>query len=63
MHDQFSVIGNFTFARTQPREWRDIPFAGERKLSRTVLRTIGVVLIYAAVFGVALWSIAQQVRA
>lgn len=63
MSDPFQIEGNFTFARTQPREWRDQPFASDAGIGKGVLRAIGTVLLVVAVFGLALWSISQQTEA
>lgn len=57
---EFNQFANGRFARTQPREWRYIPFASERRPWRAALRAIGIVLLYAVVFGVSLWAISEQ---
>ena len=59
MPDPFHIIGNFTFPRTQPREWRDQPFDESHRLGN-VLKGLVIALLFSALFGLSLWSISQQ---
>ncbi len=54
MSDPFNRSAGLTFARTQPREWRDIPFEGERSSWAAIIRGIGVALAVVAVFSLSL---------
>jgi hypothetical protein len=56
----FDHISNTRFARTQPREWRDVPFSDEHAIKKTVLRGIGWTLFICAIFALSLWSISES---
>ncbi len=62
MANDFNQFANGRFARTQPREWKDLPWAGEKKLGREVLRVVGMALFWAGLLGLSLWSISQSVQ-
>ena len=49
------------FERTQPREWRSIPFDTEQPKKRW-LKIIGYALLWMAIAYVALWSISQSAQ-
>lgn len=60
MHE-FNQFGSMRFSRTQPRQWRNTPFAGDTKIWPIVLRVVCGALMWLGLFGLSLWSIAQQV--
>ena len=60
MNDSFNQFSGVRFARTQPREWKDIPFDSELKPWRITLKAIVIVLLWSALFGVSMWSISQS---
>jgi len=57
----FNQFANGRFCRTEPREWRYLPFAGGRLWWHGWPRFIGWCVFWGALFGLSLWSIAQQV--
>jgi len=61
MNDPFRVEGQFTFHRTQPREWKNIPFTNERTNYKTALHVVGIVLLWIGIFALSIWSISAQV--
>lgn len=61
MRDPFNQFDGLNFPRTQPYEWRNIPFEGEHKISGVVLKVIGIALLWVAVFGMSMWSINESI--
>ena len=62
MSDPFNRHSGLIFDRTQPREWRDIPFADDKVRWRPILKGIVIAFLWAALFGLSLWSISQSVQ-
>ena len=60
MNDPFNQFHGLTFDRTQPREWRNTPFAGDAKIAPIVLKTIGIALLWVALLCLSLWSISNS---
>lgn len=61
MTDPFNRFDGLYFPRTQPREWRNIPFdTGKRKLRW--LKIIGYALLWTSIAYVSLWSISQSTQ-
>ncbi len=56
MYD-FNQFANGRFARTQPREWESIPWAGERKLGKKVLKVGLTAVLFLVVILADLWAI------
>ena len=50
------------FARTQPPEWRAIPFADEGVKWRTVGKVAGIIALWVALFALSLWSISMSAK-
>ena len=53
-------FGNGRFARTEPKEWRHVPFAGKVRILPRVRNVILWAIFYVALFGIGLLAIAQS---
>ena len=61
MKQSFNIFTNGRFARTEPREWRHLPWRDDKPF-RINWKYVLFALGYVGVFYMSLWFIAQQVQ-
>ena len=50
------------FSRTQPREWRDIPFSDDRAWLRDLRDATLAGILWIALFALSIWSISESMK-
>jgi hypothetical protein len=61
MNQDFNHFASMRFPRTQPAAWKDTPFADERGEMRTILKVIGIGMLWIALLALSVWSINDSV--